>query len=378
MVDLEMNRYILARATINPFMVKLAKMFKSRGARVESISIYEPAPEYKEAFHKCHFLMKREDKIKQKSKKGMASTYIIIAKNIKKVIKPLKNCDMVIGVSEPNAFVYFIFLFAKCKKIFYPYDIAYLRYKKYRRNKWYDFLFEKRNFKKADAIIHKYPEDSIKNLPFLKDKPTLQFLPYADKEKMERENDKLEGTHIVYVGVVYDGIEHVGTFPLKYIFKVIANAGIHIHIYPVNYKDVANDKEILLLQQSEYFHLHKPVYGDQFRKELSQYHWGLYMLHFDKDLFKDEWKQSVFGNKVADYVEAGLPVLCNKSLPFVCEIVEKYNLGLSVDHYSEIPSFLSTINYGGIQKNLYLNRHLFCMEHHNHKLIDFLEGVCNE
>jgi len=371
-----MKRYVLARATINPFMTKLATMLKSRGARVESLSIYEPTDDKKKVFHKCHYLMKREEKLKQKSKIGMIKTYFSILKQLKTVTKPLKDCHMVIGVSEPNAFVYFVFLFSKCKKIFYPYDISKLRYKKFWHNKWYDWFFEKKNFKKADAIIHKVPEKTIESLSL--NKPVLQFLPYADFENIQKDFNKLEGTHIVYVGSVYDGKNKKGTFPLKHIFAEIVHKNIHMHVYPTNYPEVSKDKDIINLQDTEYFHLHKPVYGEQLRKELSQYHWGLYMLYFDQDIFKKDWADSVFGNKVADYVEAGLPILTNKGLPFVCEIIEKYHLGLCINHYSNIEEEIKKCNYSNIQKNTSIGRHRFTMDKHNHKLIDFLEKIENE
>jgi len=369
-----MKKYILARATINPIMVKFAKMLRSKGARVESISIYEPIDTNKDAFDKCHYLLPLSDKKKQKTKVGMAKTYLSLAMKVRKVMKPIKDADMVIGVSEPNAFVYFIFLYAKCKKIFFPYDICQLRYKNYRQNKWYDWLFEKRNFNRADAIIHKAPEDIFKKVS---DKKSLQFLPYADYDDMENTNDKLEGTHLVYVGLVYDGKNRKGTYPLHNVFTELVKNNLHVHVYPTNYKDLAESSIYKDLQENEYFHLHKPIRDIDLRKELSKYHWGLYILYFD-DIFKREWADSVFGNKVADYVEAGLPTIANKGLPFVCKIVEDYGLGICVRHYNDIPKVLDDTNYDKIKRNMSINRHQFTMDKHNHKLINFLEEVLNE
>ena len=369
-----MKKYILARATINPIMVKFAKMLRSKGARVESISIYEPVEENKKYFDKCHYILPLSYKKKQKTKIGMLKTYFSIMKKVKNVKKPLKSCDMVIGVSEPNIFVWFAFRYAKCKKIFFPYDITFFRYKNYRKNKWYDWLFEKKNFKKADAIIHKCPEEFAKKFPVDSGKPMLQFLPYADYEDIKNSREKLEGKHIVYVGLVYDGINRKGAFPLFNIFKEIADNKIHIHIYPTNYGEISENTNYENMKYHEYFHLHKPVRDNKLREELAQYHWGLYMLYFDKDIFKKDWADSVFGNKISDYLEAGLPVICNKGLPFVCKIVEKYDIGICINHYTDIPDVLEKIRYENIKRKLAINRHKFTMDKHNYKLIDFLEG----
>jgi len=368
--------YIFARGTINPLTAKLARILKSKGEDVESVSIYEPTDNLKKSFNKCHFLLQMRDKEKQRSKLGLLSTFLSIAKNYRKLSKPLKSADFVIGISEPNIFVSFAFC-TKAKKIFFPYDISYLRYNKKSKNKWYDYLFEKHNFKKADGIIHKGPKDELGRLPDsfrARKKLCLQFLPYCDGNKMIHSDKKHEGIHIVYVGIVYDGINYPGAISNMDTFRKLANHNIHVHVYPSNYEYIKKSESISDLKYHEYFHLHSPLFGNALRDELSKYHWGLYSFYFD-NTFKSDWAETVFGNKVSDYLEAGLPTITTKSLPFVCSIVNDYKLGFVANNESNIIYTIKNIDYDKVEKMVIKNRNKFTIDAHKDELINFLGSI---
>lgn len=374
-----MKSIIIARGTINPLAAKIARVFKDDGNMIESVSIYEPTDDLKKSFDKCYFLLKMKDKEKQYSKIGLLSTFFSIIKKYRKLLKPLRSADFVIGISEPNIFVSFVFR-TKAKKIFFPYDISYLRYKKFTKNKWYDYLFEKHNFKKADGIIHKGPEDELKKLPQsfkISRKPHLQFLPYCERDKMVNSDKKLKGIHIAYVGLVYDGVEYPGTISTIDIFEFLTSHKIHVHVFPSNYKYIKKTVSISNLKHHKYFHLHTPLFGNALRKELSKYHWGLYSLYFN-DTVKSDWSDTVFGNKVSDYLEAGLPIIATKSLPFVCKVIDDYKVGVVVDNESNIIDTIKDIDYGEIKKMAIKNRVKFTMDAHKDELINFLDGIQNE
>lgn len=371
-----MKKIVIARGTVNPLSAKIGRVFKDNGDMVESVSIYEPTDDLKESFDNCYFLLKMKDKEKQYSKLGMLSTFFSIIKGYRKLIKPLKVANFVIGISEPNIFVSFAF-YTKAKKIFFPYDISYFRYKRNVRNKWYDYLFEKYNFKKADGIIHKGPNDELKRLPlsfYVYKKPHLQFLPYCELGRMVNSSKKLQGIHIAYVGLVYDGINFPGVVSLIHIFEFLANHKIHVHVYPSNYDYIKNTRDIIDLKYNEYFHLHQPLFGDALRIELSKYHWGLYSLYFT-NIIKLDWSATVFGNKVSDYIEAGLPVISTMSLPFVCKILHDYKIGAVVENYMGIPSLVESGCYDEVKARTILNRNKFTIHDHKDKLIDFLDIV---
>lgn len=374
-----MNTVIIARGTINPLSAKISRVFKTKGNTVESVSIYEPTDNLKKSFDRCHFLLKIKDKEKQYSNLGLLSTFLSIIKNYRKLLKPLKSADFVIGISEPNIFVSFAFR-TKAKKIFFPYDISYLRYEKFMKNKWYDYLFERRNFRKADGIIHKGPKGELGKLPLsfrVARKPHLQFLPYCEHDKMINSDKKHEGIHIVYVGLVYDGVKYPGAISIVEIFEFLANREIHVHVYPSNYEYIKETVGISSLKYHEYFHLHAPLFGDDLRKELSNYHWGLYSLYFDNTV-KSDWADTVFGNKVSDYLEAGLPVIATKSLPFVCKVVDDYKIGIVVDNESKMIDAIKTIDYDKIRKETMKNRNKFTIDAHKDEIINFLETLQNE
>ena len=83
----------------------------------------------------------------------------------------------------------------------------------------------------------------------------------------------------------------------------------------------------------------------------------------------------MFGNKVSDYLEAGLPVIATKSLPFVCEIVHDYEIGAVVENYRSIPVLVKHVGYDKFKVMTLLNRNKFTINAHKDELIDFLENV---
>lgn len=291
-----------------------------------------------------------------------------------------------IGISEPNLFitVMFLLLGKKNLKIYFPYDITFFRYHDYKRNFWYNYLPESFNFRFADAILHKGPEDELAYLPSsfsVSSKPHMQFLPYCNKQRMiDIKNNEIEkisstktGIHLVYVG----GVIHNHQFDYSFIdtFKKIVDQKVFLHVYPTNYSDLINDAEFQNLCNNEFFILHKPVFGTDLQRELSKYDWGIYIIYYNFDVRKQLWATTMFGNKVSDYLEAGIPIVANSDMTFVSTLLNAYQFGIVVNQPEEIKSEISKINYQKFIEQLDHNRYKLTFEENIGKLEGFIHSL---
>ena len=367
------KRIAIVRGTISPFEAKLAKALKKNGYAVSSISIYEPTKDKKTEFDSCHFLLGMESKSKQTTKMGIIYTIVMIALNIPKIIKPLSSNDIMIGVSEPNSFISFAFFLSKHMHIYFPYDIPFFRYKDYSNNLWYDRFFEKYNFTHCDKIIHKGPNDELDHLPpsfNASSKSAMQFLLYCDEDNFLNVDDP--NNHLLYIGLVYHK-QHPLFLPIINTFKEIIRQELFLHVYPTNYDQLVSDPEYIELQKSEYFTLHKPIYGDAFKEEIKQYGWGIYILYHDFSVLKKIWADTVFGNKLTDYLEVGIPMISNNELSFVSSIIKDNNLGIVVDKPSDIKNKINNANYEKLRGSVDVFRKSFTMSGNIDRLIIFME-----
>jgi len=353
----------MARGTINPIMGKIGKILSEKHT-VTSLSIYEPTEDIKKCFNNSIYLLPLKDKEKQY---GVKSKLLSIYDMFKKRKELKKQFDLTIGVSEPNIFVWYIFSITKGKKVFFPYDIVRFKYKNILRNKWYDFLFERSNFKKADAIIHKGPENELQGIT---SKPSLQFLPYCEEEQFIHNKEKQQGIHLVYVGLVYDTIRTDG-LPLIDNFIDFTKQGFHVHIFPSEYSRIEKQYQTIF-DNNPLLYLHESIYGLELKKEISKYHYGLYFLDFS-DKIKPIWEQTVFGNKVSDYLEAGLPILTSGNLSFVSKIIRENNFGIVMN--PKLIQNLKNAKYKDIEKHILNNRKSFTMKKHKKRLYIFLEKI---
>lgn len=358
----------IIRHDISQFEAKLAEELKKRGQNVSCITLFKPKKEFEGFFEKTNFVFDEEFNVVSTGKKiRLIFKYLLhLPKYLLNILKTKDN--ILIGISEPNLFISFVFLFLGLRntKIYYPYDITFFRYKNYKKNFWYNYMPESFNFRFSDAIIHKGPIDELSSLPnsyFVKNKPHLQFLPYCNKERMidtknnkiKKISEKQKGTHLVYVGGVTYNNSFIDTF------KRIVDQGLFLHLYPTNYSDLINDEEFMELCKKEFFVLHKPIYGKNLQREIAKYDWGLYIIYYKPEISK-LWSATMFGNKVSDYLEAGLPIIANSDMQFVSTILKEYNFGVVVKNPEEIKSTISKIDYDKFIEQLDYNRGKFTFE----------------
>jgi len=361
---------IISRGTIQHFDNRLAQIFKEYGYKTYSISIYKPQDEFLSNFEKSYYLLDKSLKSEQSSKSGKLKTILRIVNRIPRLYKAKKQLkgSTVIGVSEPNTFISYIFhLFRKSTKIYFPYDITYFRYENYNKNSYLERFCEKRNFNKCNGIIHKGPEDELSLLPFnITDKPSIQFLPYSCiKSLLPIQDNYLTKLTLVYVGGVYPSYSFPN-FPstAKIFSKITELKNINLHIYPLNYDQIKNRLDYSTLN------IHEPLYSDNLIKEISKYDYGIYIFNLHKSKHK-KLLSTAFGNKVSTYLEAGLPVIVNNDLSFVSKIIQDNKLGIVINDINDIENIKKDFDRYEFDRA----RKEFTLEKHFPRMIEFLKEV---
>jgi len=344
---------MISHGTIQHFDNKLAQSLKEKGYNVYSISIYKPQDEFLKNFDKSYYLLDKPLKSKLK-------TILRIINRLPRLSKAKKQHKRttVIGISEPNTFISYIFhIFRKSTKIYFPYNITFFKYESYNQNPYLERYFEKRNFNKCNAIIHKGPKDELNLLPYefkATDKPSIQFLPYCSYKSLLPLNDTTsDKTRLVYVGGVYPNF--------KIFSKISQLPGITLDIYPLNYNQIKDYKNL---------NIHEPIFGEKLTEEISKYDYGIHIFDLDEKKHKKRLL-TYMGDKLSTYVEAGLPVVIEKKFIHASSVVEENKLGFIINNISE----LKDINRYNDYYNFTTYRKKFTFENHIEELIEFINEV---
>jgi len=178
-------------------------------------------------------------------------------------------------------------------------------------------------------------------------------IPIPFKPKLSEIDNEV---HIVYEGGI--GVNHRD---FKQLFTDIASHGIHLHVYPTfinpEYTALAN----------EYLHIHDPISPELLISEMTQYDYGLIPFNITEQ--NREFLDTCVGNKIFEYMAAGLPVIsCDtKGLR---RVVEDNNCGIIFQDADDIISQL------GILKEVKIGKeHIFTVESQIPKLIEFYRGL---
>lgn len=326
--------------------------------------------------------------------------FLDISKKSFEIIKLIKsirklNPYVVIAVSAPSPIWLCALTKVLCKKpvIYFPYDVNFL---KYRNIESYaiagtpkiELVSEKYCLESSDGIMFKGDEYRILKNHFKIKCPVIQFLPYCSKEnivpinknKLSRKDKEL---HLVYVGYL-ENKEQKSCWGMKSgvenIEKII-NQKVHFHIYTKSqYELILNSEEFSKLLKNKYFHLHKTIPPDRISKEISKYDFGWFIADFDFKIFKKEWISTCTGNKMATFIEAGIPFICYKNNhKFIYKLTKKYGIcvGIKKSQIENLKNILSNFNMGRFIKGIEIARKDFEISNNLHKLEKFFEEVKN-
>lgn len=156
------------------------------------------------------------------------------------------------------------------------------------------------------------------------------FLDYCWGENKQKVSVRKDGEiHAVIAGTI--DIEKVNPARTDcgylHIARVLADSGIHIHIYNRRHNKSLTDQKHMedyfeLAEKSPYCHLHEPVSMSMYVQELSQYDYGLGIVqgHLFHEIgittFLNQSEKHGIATRWFDYIEAGLDILMTPELQF--------------------------------------------------------------
>jgi len=371
---------------------KIAKIFREKGYETILVTMSEKDrfdfDFYSDAFDRIicsnfQFFKLSLGTIPYILKRGLSFIKFLISM---KLLKPY----VIIGVTGANWQLKFFhkFFFKKFPFIYFPYDIISHLHGSEKLalevTKKFEIKAERYCFENADGIMHKgapyelnYLNGRIhKNINITKKQ--LNFLPYCSGEFMVPVNrDKLskkdKSFHMVYIG----------GFPAPE-FKSILNQGIHIHVY-FTFKHVSEKQEgnyidmvFKEVKDDKFFHVHHPLNPKKLIPEISKYDFGFWTA---KSSSKDYIEPAfATGNKLASYLEAGIPFVCNEELAFVNDLMKKYNISLSFnkENLKSLKKRLQKIDWKKVEKNIIIARKELSMEKNFPRLENFIKEIAED
>lgn len=367
------------------YSYKISKALKERGHSVNLLSILKFDDNfYKSAYDKI-IKLDLDFSFNLKNGINLIKTSPFIMRKINKIRK-LKP-DIIIGTANP----YPIWLpalscfltngLSNTPFVFLPYDVNLLRFNEkkyydYTGIKWFEHLSEKYLLRNADGIIfkgdeYKYASKRINILC-----PVLNFPPYSSKSFMKfPKKDKLSNKdneiHCVYVGFVNREEELVKEGnKFQKIVETLEKNKIHLHIYSTQNSLISNSG---IYSRFSNLHLHQTFGPKEIIEEISKYDFGLNPT-FINSPYTAEFISSGTGNKLASYIEAGIPFASDPLQDYSLNLMKKYKLNFAISE-SQLNKLKSKIFLNKIMKNLDYAREDFTMEKNVYKIEKFFSKI---
>ncbi|MGL4599631.1 MAG: hypothetical protein ACRCYO_19050, partial [Bacteroidia bacterium] len=237
----------------------------------------------------------------------------------------------------------------------------------------------------ADGVIGHSLEPNIgfRRYGIKKKPPTLFFPLYCDDDSFAKNTRKISDTeiHLVYAGGVagsHRDPKHYGNIQFHKLIETLTVQGFHFHIYPSPSNVRADYEEYeTLAKQNERFHFHNPVKQELLAEELSQYHFGL--LPFFKELSQQSDSKLKYATtlKLFNYLEAGIPILVSSDLIYQSWLIERMNVGLSINIESikAIRSIILTSSYSSFQQQTLDARAHLSLKNNIHRIHNFYKKI---
>ncbi len=177
---------------------------------------------------------------------------------------------------------------------------------------------------------------------------TILFPEYAwaDPPPVVPAQGRRDGDDVRVVSVGTFCLESRGEYDSCYLklAELLIAQKIHLHIYPhwfyknsplssFNWDPVKDFADFFELQRAtEYLHIHDSVRFDVLAKELSAYDFGIVSggcREFGQrlELLTPEYMATCYSGRIADYLDARLPVLINDEVKFNFRLLQHYRIG---------------------------------------------------
>ena len=388
---------------------KMVRLLKSKGYSVVSIRLLENKDSdefYKDGFDKILTFNLRYFGLKLKNIPKILLFFVRKTPHLLKTawqIHKLKPRVVIsrAGPSWPSALARIVL--RKTPLIYFPYDIrsAACKTEKVRKKRgipMFDIKAERFCFEHADGIMHKGHPSELNFLEGemlghnLKLPPNqISFHPYASKEFMAPLNKnkiskKDKEIHLVHLDSSGAAGPWGGAYIYDYIRKIIKQK-IHVHNYSKS-NAISQEELFKSFEQcgfweaykdvltSKYFHRHKSLDPKKIIFEASKYDFGIAPTPENKNLEETPDLKFTIGNKLATYIEAGIPIILESKATFTADLVEKYKIGILHDKniLENLKKAIKKTSYKKLEKNLIKAREGYSMEGNFPRLESFIKN----
>lgn len=232
----------------------------------------------------------------------------------------------------------------------------------------FDYECKKMFFNTVDKLMFRDSPKIVQKLidEFDVEKPVLHMLPFETSRKVI-ESNKYSGLHFVHCGhiIVPSNMENEETWKdcgvQDTLFKIVPEVikqGIHFYLFN------PSDKTGLLIQEfsknlnedeKRSLHYEKPLFGKDFDSAMNKCHFGWMVYDFRRYSEKEMPSHHLtLSTKLFSYIQAEIPVIISKEYKYMCEICDKYNIGIKVDTYeiSSIKNKIAKVNYMQLVSNV--------------------------
>ncbi|MCX6746781.1 MAG: hypothetical protein NTU63_01465 [Candidatus Pacearchaeota archaeon] len=359
----------------NMINVKIAKVLKATGNYETVLVSFSKVDKekYKDVFDKF-FIFELSHKINPKN-------MLLILKKLssregKEFIKSIRKLNpYLFQITGPDFFtLIFMHITKKRPKIYFAYDIWGFYGRKFSikdlgiKESFQEF-FERIGFGKTDGILHKGPKDELNLLKYKVRVPDLALLPGCLDEWNQNINLKREvkKTNIHLVHAAYPPRDTIFHVPFIKTIRKITSQKIHVHVYGRCQDEKENEIYCNEEKNNKYFHFHERLNVDKLKKEISRYDYGIILDYHFIDIMNPLHLKTAMGNRLFDYIEAGIPTICFKQSEFMSKIIKENNIGFSINYedLDRIREILLKKDYKNMrrdikkaQKNFSLNRKL--------------------
>jgi hypothetical protein len=405
------KQIVFLEATPQVMVYKMAKLLGENGYSVNSVLVLETKKEsekfYEQAFDKVIPLNLGFSKMTLKNIPSISMSLLKKAKALFRAviqILRLKPC-VVFARATPSWLCSFTkILFKKLKVVYFPYDIRSAKgsskdfIQKTHKIPEFEFKSEKFGLEKSDGIVFTGGPEEITNLneevfgtnPKI-NSPLLNFHQYCSKEFIVPQNKnkiskKDKEIHTVYVGSIGSMGMRSDNYLLQY-FNALVEQKIHVHIY-ASRSTVSESKFIdpsykegAKLLNSKYFHLHDPLSPHGIIKEISKYDFGLLLPSEPIPKDKPEMGGYSTSNKIASYLEAGIPLIYYDKYISIHDILKKYELDVRLGDIEDVVNLkkrLKKLNYKELERKVVEARKDFLMEKQFPRLEKFMKKVISK
>ena len=301
-------------------------------------------------------------------------------------IKKMK--PYVFQITGPDLFSLIMMYFLrknKSPKIYFAYDIWGLDKRNFLFMKnpgirgCFQKIFERICFKIADGVLHKGRPGELKLLDYNINLPDLSFVPGCLDEwicpvKNRKQDRKIR---LVYAGGPWSS--QGGISPFSNIIGSIAPQKIYLDAFGSFFDKKEEELFYKKIKKNEYFSLNKKERADKLNKKLSEYNYGI-ILHFYDSSVSSLTSEKEMANRLFNYIEAGIPIIINKQLKFMANIVDNNQIGFCIDYkdLKNLKEILLKQDYKKMRKNMIKAREKFRLSKMIKDLEKFYEEVKNE